>query len=72
MTAKGKAPKAEPRPLRNITEDLERAVKRQESAGERLEQAQGDLEVATTSKKEADKQVRALKKELDLSLRGKA
>jgi uncharacterized protein (DUF3084 family) len=62
----------EPRPLKDIMGELERAVGSQERANDGHEKAKGELEKAVTAKKDADKRVRSLKKELDLALRGKA
>lgn len=72
MARKATKPPQDPRPLKSIMEDLERAVNRQESVNEKHEHAKGDLETAVANKKETDSRVRALKKELDAALRGKA
>jgi uncharacterized protein (DUF3084 family) len=62
----------EPRPLKDIMGELERAVGLQERSNDGHEKAKSELEKAVTAKKDADKRVRSLKKELDLALRGKA
>jgi uncharacterized protein (DUF3084 family) len=62
----------ERRPLKDIMGELERAVGSQERSNDGHEKAKSELEKAVTAKKDADKRVRSLKKELDLALRGKA
>jgi hypothetical protein len=62
----------EARPPKDIVDDLERAIATQETRSSAHERAKTELETAAAQKKEIDKRVRSLKKELDLALRGKA